>query len=272
MEFSTTATSTPISTSRDPDEIQMLDRSLRLATATDHETVDSCNRKPIFISVEGNIGAGKTTLIKNMEKKLASDEIVFLKEPVDIWETIRDPVDHESILVKFYRDPHKYAFSFQVMAYASRLSIIRKTIADNPKCKVIICERSLDADRNIFAKMLYKDGMIDSIHFQIYNHFFNEYSEDYALSGIIYIDADPDVCKSRIEMRARDGESNIKTDYLKKCRDFHEKWLIHGQDLHEDCDVLRIHTNTHATYDEADPEDCGNKWINRIRLFVEKFM
>jgi len=260
MEFVSNAAATANSTSTSS------------AHHTNMDDTSTSNKKPVFISVEGNIGAGKTTLIKNMEKRLASEEIVFLKEPVDIWESIRDPSDGESILVKFYRDPVKYAFSFQVMAYASRLSIIRKTIADNPKCKIIICERSLDADRNIFAKMLYHDGMIDSIHFQIYNHFFNEYSEDYGLSGIIYIDADPEVCKSRIDMRARNGEANIKTDYLKKCRDFHEKWLIHGQDLNEDCDVLRINTNTHATYDDADTEDCGNQWINRIRMFVEKFM
>lgn len=236
------------------------------------EGVSSERKTPIFISVEGNIGAGKTTILKQMEKRLANEEIVFLKEPVDIWESIRDPVDGESILVKFYKDPVKYAFSFQVMAYASRLSIIRKTVEENPKCKIIVCERSLDADRNIFAKMLHHDGLIDSIHFQIYNHFFQEYAEDFGLSGIIYIDADPEVCKTRIEMRARDGEGNIQHDYLKKCKDFHDKWLIHGQDIGENCDVLRIHTNSNATYDESDPEDCGNQWINSIRLFINKFI
>lgn len=228
--------------------------------------------KPIFISVEGNIGAGKTTILKQMETRLANDDIVFLKEPVDIWESIRDPVDGESILVKFYKDPIKYAFSFQVMAYASRLSIIRKTVEQNPKCKIIVCERSLDADRNIFAKMLHHDGLIDSIHFQIYNHFFQEYAEDFGLDGIVYIDADPEVCKTRIETRARDGEANIQHDYLKKCKDFHDKWLIHGHDIGENCDVLRIQTNSHATYDPTDPEDCGNQWIERIRTFIYKFL
>lgn len=227
---------------------------------------------PLFISVEGGIGAGKTTLLKALQQRISSDEIVFLKEPVDIWESIKDPEDGENILEKFYKNPSQYAFSFQVMAYASRLSIIRKTIADHPKCKIIICERSLDADRNIFAKMLHHDGLIDDIHFQIYNHFFNEYSQDYSLSGVIYIDADPEVCMTRIGVRGRHGEEKIKLDYLQKCRDYHHKWLIQGHDMSENCELLHIHTNSHATYNENDPEDCGNVWIENIRAFIHKFM
>lgn len=232
----------------------------------------SASSVPVFISIEGNIGAGKTTIIRELERRLANEEIVFLKEPVDMWESIRDPVDGENILEKFYKDPNKYAFSFQVMAYASRLSLIRQTVRSNPKCKIIVCERSLDADRNIFAKMLHQDGLIDAVHFQIYNHFYKEYSEDYGLSGIIYIDADPDVCKTRIDKRARDGEGNIQHDYLEKCKNFHDKWLIHRHDIGENCDVLRIHTNQHATYAENEPDDCGNQWIERIREFMQKFI
>lgn len=227
---------------------------------------------PVFISLEGSIASGKSTLIRHLQQRLSSDEIVFLKEPVDIWESIKDPKDGENILEKFYKDPAKYAFSFQVMAYASRLSIIRKTIEDHPKCKVILCERSLDADRNIFAKMLHHDGLIDDIHFQIYNHFFNEYSQDYALRGIVYIDADPEVCMTRIGMRGRHGEEKIKLDYLQKCRDYHEKWITEGEDMGENCEVLKIQTNSHATYKEDDPTDCGNVWIENIRAFIQRFI
>lgn len=227
-------------------------------------------KKPVLISVEGNIGAGKTTIIEQMQKRLASDKVVFLREPVDLWETIKDS-DGEGILVKFYKDPAKYAFAFQVMAYATRLSLIRDMVRNHPECEMIVCERSLDADKNIFAKMLHNDGMIDEVCFQIYNKFYSEYAEDFKLQGIIYIDADPDVCSERIKKRARDGESSIGLDYLEKCRDFHAKWLEEGLDL-GGSSVLHIKTNEDASYNEEDENDCGNKWIGMIEEFLQNLV
>jgi len=102
---------------------------------------------PKIISIEGNIGAGKTTILDNLKEYLKHDkEIIVLKEPVDIWESIVDK-ENETILQKFYKNPAKYSFTFQVMAFVTRLSILRKTVKENPHCKLIICERSLEADR-----------------------------------------------------------------------------------------------------------------------------
>ena len=65
----------------------------------------SQNKSPIIISVEGNIGAGKSTIMEKMQELLESKEIGFMREPVDIWEKMKDPHDGENILVKFYKDP-----------------------------------------------------------------------------------------------------------------------------------------------------------------------
>jgi peptide-methionine (S)-S-oxide reductase len=44
-----------------------------------------------FISIEGNIGSGKSTLLKALEEKYKGEkQIIFLKEPVDDWATIKD--------------------------------------------------------------------------------------------------------------------------------------------------------------------------------------
>ena len=223
--------------------------------------------KPILISIEGNIGSGKTTIIEQMQKRINNNKILFLREPVDLWESIKDN-EGEGILVKFYKDPAKYAFPFQVMAYATRLSMIRNMIKNNPECQIIICDRSLDADKNIFAKMLYKDGLIDEVCFQIYNKFYTEYSDDFNLKGIIYIDADPDICFERIKKRARNGEGNIELNYLEKCKKFHKKWLEDGNDLGI-TKVLHIKTNEEATYNENDNNDYGNKWISIIEEFIK---
>ena len=65
---------------------------------------------PIIISLEGNIGAGKSTFLEYFEKHLGEDsKWMFLKEPVHIWETIKDN-NGKTVLANFYEDPNKYAF------------------------------------------------------------------------------------------------------------------------------------------------------------------
>ena len=125
---------------------------------------------PTIISIEGNIGVGKSTvvdLLKSKYSNLQNQSIVFLQEPVKQWETIKDK-SGASILEKFYEDQNSWSFAFQMMAYISRLSILKKAIKLNPN-SIIITERSLFTDKNIFAKMLYDDGMINEIEFRVEN-------------------------------------------------------------------------------------------------------
>lgn len=95
-----------------------------------------------IVSIEGNIGSGKTTLLANIRKTLGENKnIVFLKEPVDTWDTIRD-AQGQTMLQKFYADQEKYSFPFQMMAYITRLTLLRTAIRQNPDA-IIITERSL---------------------------------------------------------------------------------------------------------------------------------
>jgi len=235
--------------------------------------------KPLIISIEGNIGSGKSTIIEKLENSFGDirDKIVLLKEPVGVWETIKDHATGENILEKFYKNQEKYAFPFQVMAYASRLTMIRNAIQENPNCSVIICERSLEADKNIFANMLHDDGLIEDINYQIYSSFCKEYARDFGLDGIIYIDADAEVCHNRINKRSRQGEGGISLEYLQKCKKYHDKWLIKvlspdtNTILFDDSPhILRIETNQDVSYDINDPNDIGNLWLEMICNFVKQ--
>jgi deoxyadenosine/deoxycytidine kinase len=220
--------------------------------------------KPIIISVEGNIGSGKSTILEKLEGFMRdNNRIVFLKEPVDIWESIKDTNTGENILQKFYKDQYTYAFPFQVMAYASRLSMIRNTIKNRNDIDIIICERSLAADKHIFAKMLYDDGKIDDISYQIYNNFYNMFEEEFKLDGIIYIDADAEICSERINKRSRAGESDISLEYLQKCKSYHHDWLTNTN-----TNVLNINANVNVTYNISDPNDLGSEWLYKIRNFI----
>jgi deoxyadenosine/deoxycytidine kinase len=220
--------------------------------------------KPVIISIEGNIGSGKTTILENLEKSLQHDQsILFLREPLDVWETVKDPLTGENILQKFYANPHKYAFAFQVMAYASRLSMVRQAIKNGKgQYKAIVLERSLAADKRIFAKMLYDDGKIDDVCYQIYQKFYNEFSDEVGLDGIVYINADAEVCKQRVEKRSRQGEDGIPLDYLQKCKKYHDDWMS------DEPMALKIKTNQNVTYDPADSTDQGNVWLKQISNYI----
>jgi deoxyadenosine/deoxycytidine kinase len=180
-----------------------------------------------IFSIEGNIGSGKSTLVEFLKKskkniKLSNLPIVYLQEPVDQWDKIKNE-NGISILEEFYKDPKTWAFSFQMMAYISRLSLLKKTIRENPD-SIIITERSTFTDRNVFAKMLYDEKNISHIDYQIYNTWFGEFVKELTLSGIIYVKTSPNKCSERIKKRNRIGE-NIEIKYLNKCAQYHDDWI-----------------------------------------------
>lgn len=213
-----------------------------------------------IISIDGNIGSGKSTLLSYLKNHFKDDNnIVFLKEPVDEWEMIKD-FEGKTILQKFYEDQKKYSFSFQMLAYISRLNIMREAIKKNPNA-IIITERSLYTDKMVFAKMLYDDGLINQIDYQIYLHLFDSFASDYPVHKIIYVNTAPDICIQRIKKRSRTGETNIQLDYLINLDKYHNE-MINNDYL---CDsVLDLDGN----YDIYQTPEIINEWIEQIRIFI----
>ena len=81
-------------------------------------------------AIMGPNGSGKSTLLENLRKYYNGNTcVIFLREPVDDWEKIKDNQGN-TMLKKFYADQEKYSFAFQMMAYISRLTILRDTIKE----------------------------------------------------------------------------------------------------------------------------------------------
>ena len=234
----------------------------RFVSTADAATSTSKPRRPLIVSIEGNIGAGKSTFLEKLREKLGGKEyplnVVFMQEPVDVWQTITDK-SGEDILTKYYADPAKYAFSFQIMAYSTRLAMFKKAVQENPSCDVILCERSLEADRNIFAKMLRDEGNIEDITFQIYNRLYMDTADDYLADAIVYMATPPMVCYDRIQQRNRKGESEISIQYLMECHRYHETWLTDGIDLAETTQVMVL--------DESKNDPAV--WVNQVGEFLK---
>lgn len=152
--------------------------------------------------------------------------MVFLKEPVDEWESIRDD-EGNSMLQKFYADQEKYSFPFQMMAYISRLALLKTAIKENPFA-VIISERSLQTDKYVFAKMLFEMKKIESVNYQIYTKWFDTFAEECPIHQVVYVKTNPEICHQRMLKRSRTGEECIPLDYLKECHKYHEDMMAHG--------------------------------------------
>ena len=176
-----------------------------------------------IISLEGNIGSGKSTILEIMRNKYKDNtNVIFVDEPVSEWNLIKD--GDKSILELFYEDKSKYSFTFQIMAYITRLRKLLEVLENNTN-KLVICERSIYTDKYVFAKMLHQQGYINEMEWQTYNYWFDTFKEKTKLNMIIYINTKPETCFERIKKRNRTGESNIPMDYLEHCHRLHEEWL-----------------------------------------------
>lgn len=233
--------------------------------------MNTMSRQIQIVSIEGNIGSGKSTLLANLKKYFNKEtNIVFLKEPVDEWSNIKDE-NGTTILEKFYEDQEKYSFSFQMMAYISRLKLLRDTIKNietkhNKSTKyVIITERSLYTDKMVFAKMLYDSGKIEHVNYQIYLNWFDTFAEDFPVHKIIYVRADPEICHKRIATRHREGENNIPISYLSSCSEYHENMLDKSN---VEC-VCKEQLVLDGNNDIYENQHILAEWISTIQQFIK---
>tara|TARA_B100001094_G_C18141977_1_gene778423 strand:- start:238 stop:885 length:648 start_codon:yes stop_codon:yes gene_type:complete len=183
-----------------------------------------------MISIEGNIGSGKSTLInKLLENKedleyTLKRKVVLIQEPVNSWKQIVDTESGKDIIELFYSDQKKYAFSLQILAYITRLRSVLESRKENPEA-ILICERCVYSDQKIFAKMLYSEGKISEIEWKIYMFWFDSFAEECKPEKVIYVNTEPNQCLERISKRNREGEDLIPLEYLKNCNRMHIDWL-----------------------------------------------
>jgi len=223
-----------------------------------------------IVSIEGNIGSGKSTLLANLREKYNNnEEIIFLKEPVDEWEKIKDE-NGITMLENFYSNPEKYSFPFQMMAYVSRLKVLRdavkyiKTFDSQDKKFIIITERSLYTDKMVFAKMLYDSEKIEFINYQIYLNWFDTFSEEFPVHKVIYVKTEPEKCFQRISIRARHGESNIPLEYLESCHAYHNK-MLDKELVSCVCDTQLVLDGNVNIYENVNQLE---EWITNINDFI----
>lgn len=178
----------------------------------------------IIITLEGNIGSGKSTMLNKIKQQYPNWNIV--QEPVDIWEQFKTE-DGKNLLECFYTDTKRWAYTLQNCAFITRYTTMNNALklSDPTKKNVFIIERSVLTDRYVFAEMLFGSKMLDPLEWKLYTTWFDYFIKSNAINGIVHITTDFETCKERIIKRGRHGEENISIDYLKSLDEQHHKWL-----------------------------------------------
>jgi len=163
-----------------------------------------------YIVIAGNIGAGKSTLVKLLSERLS-------------FRPYYEPVAENPYLEDFYADMKAWAFHSQLFFLSYRLRA-HLALMEDPHS--VVQDRSLYEDAEIFARNLYEQGTMSCRDWETYRGLYRTMAGFLpAPDLVIYIRASVPTLKARIAMRARGFESGIADDYLAKLNRLYESWI-----------------------------------------------
>ena len=177
-----------------------------------------------FITVAGNIGVGKSTLVQLLSDRLS-------------WEPVYEAVTENPYLPDFYIDMRRWSFHSQVFFLSRRLQQHHDLLMQNTSA---IQDRSVYEDAEIFARNLYQQG-----HFSERDwHCYLELYKTLALllrppDLVVYLSAEVPTLRQRIQQRGRDYEQQVGDEYLAQLNVLYDQWA----GTFRLCPVLKIGTD-----------------------------
>jgi deoxyadenosine/deoxycytidine kinase len=168
------------------------------------------SKRPLFIAVAGNIGAGKSSLTRLIAEH-------FTLKPY------YESVDDNPYLADFYGDMPRWSFHLQMYFLANRFKS-HKLIVESDMS--VIQDRSIYEDAEIFARNLFEMGRMTKRDYDTYVSLFHvmmDYLKPPDL--LIYLKADLDTLMEQIGKRGRDFEKSIERGYLGQLNQHYEDWI-----------------------------------------------
>src|SRR5205085_3809393 len=153
--------------------------------------------KYTFITIEGNIGAGKTTLSHLLSKHFNARLVLeqFADNP---------------FLPKFYENPQQYAFPLELFFMAERFKQVKELIQQKDLFQSLTISDYLFTKCLLFAKVTLSDD-----EFRLYQRLFEIINQQLIQPDIlIYLHAPVSKLQANIKKRNRSYEQNIPDDYL----------------------------------------------------------
>ena len=174
-----------------------------------------------FVTIAGNVGVGKSTLVGLLAGKLR-------------WTPFYEAVDENPYLSDFYHDMRTWSFHSQVFFLSKRLRHHRRLL-DHPSS--VLQDRSVYEDAEIFAKNLYRQGNMDERDYHVYRELYEVLTLYLPPPDlVVYLRANVPTLLKRISLRGREYERSISASYLASLNDLYEEWVA-GFNL---CPILTI--------------------------------
>ena len=163
-----------------------------------------------FIAIAGNIGAGKSSLLD------------FLTSTYDV-SPFYEPNDANPYLQDFYRDMRRWAFPSQLFFLSNKFRIHQE--ADRTP-GVVIQDRTIFEDAEIFATALHQMRMIDRRDWETYQAFYQAILRAIQPPDLmIYLRCSMRTLRQRIRLRGRAMEQDIPLSYLRRLDRLYEQWV-----------------------------------------------
>jgi deoxyadenosine/deoxycytidine kinase len=161
-----------------------------------------------FITIEGNIGAGKTTLAHILAKKL--DARLILEEFAD-----------NPFLPKFYENPGQYAFPLELFFMAERYKQMKDLVLGKDLFNSITVSDYLFTKCLLFAKV-----NLPEEEFRLYQKLFDIIHQQLAFPQIlVYLHAPVQKLQQNIKKRQRPYEQSIPDVYLFKIQETYTHYI-----------------------------------------------
>ncbi|WP_461636671.1 deoxynucleoside kinase [Labilibaculum euxinus] len=196
-----------------------------------------------FIVIEGNIGAGKTSLSHKIAEQYNAKLILeqFANNP---------------FLPKFYKDPDKYSFPLEMSFLADRYNQLKKELSETDLFKSFTIADYYFMKSLIFSKQTLKDD-----EYSLYRQFFHIIYNSLPKPDLyVYLHSNVDKLLNNIKSRGREYEQEISADYLQKIQDSYFGFFKQQQEL----SFLVIDTNS---IDFVNNQDDYNKVSDAIFSF-----
>ncbi|WP_111706364.1 2-amino-4-hydroxy-6-hydroxymethyldihydropteridine diphosphokinase [Lutibacter citreus] len=199
-----------------PIEKQRIETCLKNCSDTSEvEKTNEILNKPItisekynYIAIEGNIGAGKTTLTKMIADDFNAKKILerFADNP---------------FLPKFYKDNERYAFPLEMSFLADRYQQLSDDIAQFDLFKNFIV-----SDYYIFKSLIFAQVTLQKDEYYLYRKMFDIMYKEIAKPDLyIYLYQNTPRLIENIKYRGRDFEQNIEPEYLNKIHEGYVRFI-----------------------------------------------
>lgn len=167
-----------------------------------------------YIAIEGNIGAGKTSLAN----KIANDFNAKL-----ILERFAD----NAFLPKFYKEPERYAFTLEMSFLADRYQQISDDLS-----QLDLFKDFMVSDYDVYKSLIFSKITLPEDEFRLYRKLFYQVYKDIAKPDLyVYLYQNTERLQANIKKRGRNYEKDIKDDYLEKINAGYLEFLKSQQEM-----------------------------------------